>query len=168
MNVRPVLALVLAAAATGLTACSTAPATPKAAAPAPSPSWPRLSCSLAAPSVVQATLGQTVNDPQEVHQDPVTVCTYLQKNNKYAVVVRFQTNADEAIFTAGKSSLTNNKQKVQDITGFQDEAYASTVTAAGTTTNTLAARKGTVLMVVTSTASVDQEKALETKVMSSL
>jgi hypothetical protein len=167
MNVRPGLALVLAAAAAALTACSTAPATPKAA-PVATPSWPRLSCSLAAPSAVSSALGQQVKDPQEVHQDPVTVCTYLQTNNKYAVVVRFQTNADETIFNAGKSSLTNNKQAVKDISGFQDQAYASTVTAAGTTTNTLAARRGKVLMVVTSTATVDQEKALETQVMGSL
>jgi hypothetical protein len=165
MNTRPALAIVLAAAAVTLAACSSAPKSDAAAAPS-HPAWPRVNCASKAPtSMVGGTLGMQLSDPQEVHQDPVTVCTYLLKSKTNAVVLRFQTGADQTIFASGRTGYASG---TTDIPGFQDAAYSNVATAGTVTTNTLAAIKGTVEVVVTSTASVDQEKTLEQQLFAAL
>jgi hypothetical protein len=170
MNTRPgsaiVLATALASAAISLAACGAA-ANPTAAPTAGSPTpWPRVTCAQTAPaSVVGQALGLSVADPQETHQDPVTVCTYLVKSKNDAVVLRFQTGANQDVFASGKSGYATG---TTDVTGFQDGAYSSVAKANNITTNTLAAIKGTVEIVVTSTATIDQEKALETQLFTTL
>ncbi len=170
MNTRPgsaiVLATALASAAISLAGCGTvanSSAAPNAGSHTP---WPRVSCAETAPaSVVGPALGLSVADPQESHQDPVTVCTYLIKSKNDAVVLRFQTGANQDVFASGKSGYASG---TTDVAGFQDGAYSSVAKANNVTTNTLAALKGTVEIVVTSTATLDQEKALETQLFASV
>jgi hypothetical protein len=163
MNPRPALA-VLAAAAT-LTACAAAPQQPSAAS---SPRTPPVRCSVAPAATVSSALALQVDAPKEINNDPVTVCTYLPKARSYAVVLRFQTDVTPAVFAAGKSGNLGSQGVAAPLPGFQDEAYSGTSTGGGVTTNTLAARKGSVEIVVTSTATVDQEKALVSKLFAAL
>ncbi len=163
MNRRTGWAIALAVAATGLAGCSSLAEPANSTSPttaAAMPSWPRVSCSVASPNVVGAALNIPVDAPTEVHNDPVTVCTYVQKSKANAVVVRFQTAVDASIFASSKSGVIGGSKPPQDIPNFADGAYSSSVTSQGVTTNTLAAWKGTIAITVTSTASVDQEKAL--------
>lgn len=155
MNLRP--ALVLAAAtlsAAGLAACSTAPDTPAAG---PTHTAPLIGCGYASAATVGKALGMQLQEPKETDQSPVTVCTYLAKEKSDAVVVRFQTEVSPTIFAETKRGFTG---AVAEINGLADEAFTATMTGGKTATNSVAARKGSVAVVVTSTASVDKEKAL--------
>jgi hypothetical protein len=163
MNTRPVLATVLATATITLAACSSSKTS---ASPTPSPTqWPRMSCSQAPTSTVGAALGVDLNPPQELHQDPVTVCTYVLKSKANAVVLRFQTGSDAKTFASGRSGYVGG---TTDVPGFQDEAFSSVQASGSSTVNTVAARKGSVAIVVTSTASIAQEKALEQQLFATL
>ena len=57
-----------------------------------------------------------------------------------------------------------------DFPGFGDEAYTNTISVSnlGITTNTLVARKGKVELLVSSSASFEQEKSLEQKLFDAL
>jgi hypothetical protein len=148
----------LGTAALVLTGCGAAPSTPVAA---PTPSYPMYSCSVVPATTVGSVLGQMVKDPKQTSNPPATVCTYLPSSAKgYAVVLRLQGAVTPAIFAAEQAGAAGMNPDTVAYPGLVDEAYANTLTAAGTTTHTLAARKGTVEVAITTTATLDQAKAL--------
>jgi hypothetical protein len=161
----------LLAGAAVLAGCGTSPSPQAGGSPVPMPSWERISCSVAPTGTVAGSLGlapDALDAPQETHNDPVTVCTFLQKSRASAVVVRLQSGVDATIFAGSKSGVTTGGQQATDISGLGDAAYSSTSTSGGTTMNTVAAWKGTVSITVTSTASVDKEKALVRQLLANL
>jgi hypothetical protein len=119
-------------------------------------------CAVAPASLIYSTLGRTVGDPQEQDNGTVTVCTYTGGGT---TIVRFDTATDPGSFATEKQGFAPQGMQTVDIAGFGDEAYSAVLSAAGITTNTVVVRKGSVEVLVTSSASIDQEKALAQKLL---
>lgn len=154
MNLRPALVLAaVAISAAGLAGCSTA-ASPDTM---PTHTAPLIGCGYAPAAKVGKALDMDLQEPKETDQSPVTVCTYLVKKKSDAVVVRFQTEVDAKTFTETQRGFTG---AVAQLDGLGDQAFTATMSGGKTATNSVAARQGSVAVVVTSTASIAKEKAL--------
>ena len=125
------------------------------------------SCALVPASLVNSTLGTQVGDPDETNNSPVIVCNYSSTDSS-SVLVRFQINNDAAGFARGKQGFTDSGQATVDIAGFQDEAFSSSMGTGLSAVNSLVARKGSVEVMVVSSASTDKEKALIQKIFDAL
>jgi hypothetical protein len=119
-------------------------------------------CAVAPASLINSALGRTVGDPEEQDNGTVTVCTYTGGGT---TIVRFDTATDAGSFATEKQGFAPQGMQTVDISGFGDEAYSAVLSAAGITTNTVVVRKGSVEVLVTSSASIDQEKALAQKLL---
>jgi hypothetical protein len=85
------------------------------------------------------------------------------------VVVRLYTGVTAASFATEKPTNGQNGQSVSDVPGFQDEAFStSTTDAHGIVINLLAARKGSLEILVVAQASVEAEKTLEQQIFAHL
>ena len=116
-------------------------------------------CSRVPPSLIQSTLGLTVGKQQPVIEGPVAVCAYT---GKYEVLVRYQINETATQFGQDKKSMASLRQTVAAVTGLGDGAFSARVRPGSPVSNTLAARKGSVAIFITSPASLVDERALMT------
>jgi hypothetical protein len=126
------------------------------------------SCALAPQQMVRAALGGTVGQPSQTinHTSVATVvvCKYGSVGSN-EVTIRFQTNENAATFAQAKNNFAANGQSTKTITGFEDEAYVSTISlTSNLAVTTLVARKGTLEIEVAALASLRSEEALEAKI----
>lgn len=126
------------------------------------------SCGVAPASLVSSTLGVTVGEPQETDNGRVVTCLYAPGADSSAVTVRFQTGTGAAEFTAGRQGFASTNQPTTDVPGFADEAYSSTLGSGAMAVNTLVARRGELEILVSSSASIDAEKALIQRLLDAL
>ncbi|GIH07095.1 hypothetical protein Rhe02_51620 [Rhizocola hellebori] len=92
-------------------------------------------------------------------------CNYVAPEVGLASI-HFEKMPTTAEFNAVKSGHSVGGRKVTDLSGLGDQAFSSVLTtAAGIDTNTIGARKGTLLLVITSRASLDKEKAFAAKLL---
>jgi hypothetical protein len=129
------------------------------------------SCDMVPASVVQQTLGLAVQEPSVQVNDTVLVCTYSPSpGSSGTVILRIDTASSLESFKATKDTYPDHNMQTTDYPGFGDEAYTNTISTPnlGITTNTLVTRKGAVEVQVSSSASFEQEKALEQKVFDAL
>jgi hypothetical protein len=165
-----------ALAAVLLTGCgpdSASPNGPASGAGGGTPTGPnqpaaRPTCDLAPASLVNATLGTHVSDPEAQNLNKVVVCRYKPTSGTGSVVVRIQTDMSPQTFATSRSLSDTNGIPTSDLPGFQDNAYTSVLKAGSIVTNTLVALKGTVEILVSSPASFDAEKNLETQLFAKL
>ncbi|TWP50770.1 hypothetical protein FKR81_19400 [Lentzea tibetensis] len=125
-----------------------------------------LSCAKAPASLVGETLGLTLAAPKETINENVAVCQYT--GGPSVTTVRFQAGTDTARFAQGKSRLAEHGQTAVDLPGFQDEAYTSTRKSGSAEQNTVTARKGSVEILVTSSAGLDAERKLVAELFAKL
>jgi hypothetical protein len=137
---------------------STAPADGTVASKEPS-------CALAPPSLIKSALGLDVGAPTSATNPPVVGCTYPGERS---VIVRFQSGEDASSFTRGRQGFERTGQPTTDVAGFQDQAYTASTEFGDIVSTTLVARRGPVEILVTSTATLDQEKALLTTLFTAL
>jgi hypothetical protein len=127
-------------------------------------------CAVASASLVRSTLGLTVGEPEEtrVVRDAV-LCVYRGgAGGGGSVTMNIELDQTADVFAQRRATLRTSSQATQDLAGFQDEAFTATMVSLGVTYNTLAARKGSVTIQVTSRASVDRTKAFEEAVFAKL
>jgi ABC-type glycerol-3-phosphate transport system substrate-binding protein len=117
-------------------------------------------CASAPASLVNSVLGTHFTDPEEQTIEAVVVCTY---KGDHTMIVRVQTDTTADSFATEKQTFTASGQPTTDVAGFGDEAYSSSLSAAGITTNTLVTRKGSTEILVSSMLDLDQMKKLEEK-----
>jgi hypothetical protein len=132
------------------------------------PAAAALSCDLAPASLVNSTLGTNVGAPTVQTLDNVVVCTYTATSGIGTVIIRIQTDRQPADFVTARGQSDAQGIATTDLPGFEDKAYTSQIKALDIVTNTVVALKGTVEILVTSKASFDQEKALETALFAKL
>jgi hypothetical protein len=128
-------------------------------------------CDLAPPSLLKSMLGLDVAAPSANDNGSVLVCTYPPAPGaSKTALVRFDTDSSAARFKTTRDGYAPQNMQTADFPGFADEAYTNTISVSnlGITTNTLVARKGKVELLVSSSASFDQEKALEQKLFDAL
>jgi hypothetical protein len=119
----------------------------------------KIYCSRVPPSLIWSTLGLAVGKQQPVIEGPVAVCAYT---GKYEVLVRFQINENATQFSQDKKSMAGLHQAVATVNDLGDSAFSATMRASSPVSNTLAARKGSVAIFITSPASLVDERALMT------
>jgi len=130
------------------------------------------SCDMAPTSLVKSQLGLDVGAPAATDNGgSVLVCTYPPAPGaSKTVIVRIDTGSSAAQFKTTRDGYTPQNMQTTDFPGFGDEAYTNTISVSnlGITTNTLVARKGKVELLVSSSASFEQEKSLEQKLFDAL
>jgi len=123
------------------------------------------SCDWAPASLINSTLGTHVGEAQAQNLNKVVVCRYTPTaGSTGSVVLRIQTDMSAADFTAARANSDANNIPTANFPGFVDDAYTSTLKAGSIVTNTVVARKGTVEILVSSPASFEQEKNLESQI----
>ncbi len=115
------------------------------------------------PETMKAELGIT-------YQAPATTATAKERNCNYfsgegIAGVHFQIIPSAADFNAIKVGMSVGGRTVADISGLGDEAFSSVLAAAGGNQNTVGARKGTFVVILTSRASLDKEQAFVAKLL---
>jgi hypothetical protein len=113
-------------------------------------------------SLVNPALGTDLADPVQNAAGNATVCQF-NGTKAGAVMIRVQTDDTAAGFAAERTTFDKSGQPTKDIAGFGDEAYANTkhMPLGLPDVNTLVARKGQVEILVSASASIAREQALE-------
>lgn len=132
------------------------------------PAAVKASCDLAPASMVNAALGTHVVDPQVQDLNTVVVCRYSPSSGTGSVVLRMQTDMSPTAFKQARGVSDANGIATSDLPGFADDAYTSVLKAGSIVTNTVVALKGTVEILVSSPASFEAEKALESQLFAKL
>jgi hypothetical protein len=123
-------------------------------------------CDIAPASLIQQTLGIQVGAPAATDNESVEMCNYPPApGSTGSVIVRWDTASSADQFKITRDGYATQNMQTADYPGFGDQAYTSTISAIGITTNTLDVRKGSVEIQVSSSASFDQEKALLQKLL---
>jgi hypothetical protein len=161
MNFRVPLAGLCAGALLLAAGCGTDSKTPTAAPPSP----PALRCDKAPQSTVATALGITINPVTETDQVPVTVCTYPLASGQGVVVLRFQSVVDAGRFAEIRKGFASS---TSDLAGYHDEAFTASTGTGAAAINSVAARKGSVAIVITAPAALDKEKTLVDQLFSGL
>ena len=123
-------------------------------------------CEKAPEEVVGAALQLNLKHPKQTVNDTVVVCQY--EGGGVTTTVRFQSGSDAAAFAKGRQGFVDSGQRVDELGGFFDEAYTSTLGAGEVVQNTLVARKDDIEVLVTSGANFEQEKKLVTELFGRL
>jgi hypothetical protein len=119
--------------------------------PTPTPAGVSIGCALAPASEVSAALGISASNPSTTNNSPVTICTYPG-----GALVRFQTGEDAASFAVGEAGFGQHGESVSDVSGLGDAAYSSSIAGS----NTLVTLKGSLEILITSSASLANERVL--------
>ena len=127
-------------------------------------------CSVVPLEVVNRTLKRELTGPvQDTRQGGVT-CTYPAAKGGgggAADQVQLNSNADKASMDVIRNGLQQANNKVSEIKGYGDEAFASSVFSYATINN-FAVRKGKVSVVIISTAEYDQLEDLMKAILAKL
>jgi PBP1b-binding outer membrane lipoprotein LpoB len=148
-------ALVVSGCSSTPSTSSNGPGNPPAGAKPKQPT-----CAQAPASLINSVVGTHFTDPEEQTIENVVVCTYKGDHN---MIIRVQTDSDATTFATEKNSFAASGLTTTDVAGFADEAYTSSISALGITTNTLVARKGSTEINASSQLDLDQLKKLEEK-----
>lgn len=163
--------IAVAATCAALAACTTTSSgTPAPGGTAASPSAESTSapvagsyCAKAPSGVVGSALGVRAGQLKVWLEGPVTVCSYI---GEAEVIVRYQVGESATSFAAQRSSMPH--QRITTMSGLGDGAFFARYAAGTTTSDTLAAREGSVAVFITSPAAVGPERTLMTKLLAAL
>jgi hypothetical protein len=133
----------------------------------PAPSVVVRSCSVAPAGLVGAVLGVPTTGPQQFDLGRgVIQCLYASQVDKPAVL-RFYSNVDAASFATLEAAASGHGQAVTNIR-FEDQAFTSTSTGRGLTLTVLYGRRGSLVILVVSSASLGAEETLETQIFATV
>lgn len=124
-----------------------------------------VACELVPASLVNSALGTDLGAPVQTIAGNATACEF--KGMKAgAAEIRIQTGDNATAFAAGRKTFDGADQRTMGYAGFGDEAYTNTkhMPMGLPDVNTLVARQGSVEILVSSTASIAAERALEQQV----
>ena len=111
-------------------------------------------------AAISSTLGITYGDLIQNNTAKERNCNYAPSSVETGLAaVSFQIMAGAGDFAGVKAGFSAGRT-VTSISGLGDEAFSSALNAGPSPKNTVAARKGVLLILVSSFATVDKEKAL--------
>jgi hypothetical protein len=116
-------------------------------------------------ATIKTELGLDVKEATIEGNAPVRVCQFAPGGTTGSAIVRFQGKEDAQQFATAKQIFKDSGQPVTDVTGLGDEAYSSTLGSSKIVINTIVARKGSLEVLITSQASLEQEKAFAAKLL---
>jgi hypothetical protein len=135
---------------------ATSPASPAAAGPS------QVSCDLVPATFVNAALGTDLGAPSQSAGGNAVACQFKGAKADTAEI-RIATGGTAATFAAERQTFDSSGQPTKTYAGFGDHAFTSIqhMPLGLPSVNTLVALKGSVELLVSSTASIAAEKALE-------
>jgi hypothetical protein len=145
----------------GISQSAASPASPAASSPAAG-GQSQVGCSLVPAALVNAALGTDLGAPSQSGGGNAVACQF--KGAKAgAVEIRIATGETAAAFAAERKTFDSSGQPTRTYAGFGDQAYTSTqsMPMGMPSVNTLVALKGPVELLVSSTAGITSEDALE-------
>jgi hypothetical protein len=147
---------IVAAGLAGLVAAScSSPATTKGVAI--KPTIDQGLCKLVSPSVVATALETSVSSPTTLSHDSATQCLYRALTTPdTAVLIRYDTNTNSSTFLKSEAIFERKGFKLGPITDLGDQAYYFSKQAGQDTLTTVVLRQGTLQLLVTGNASLDQ------------
>ena len=155
--------------ATGASHGTAESATTATAADSPgvtAPSVPGPACTVASAALVSSKLGVTLTGPNLDQGPAATICTYDNPSNQpQSATVQVTKGATTASFASGRRGFASHGETVTDVVGLGNEAYSATLSVANITNTTMVARKGSVEVLITTTAPADRVPALMTAVL---
>jgi hypothetical protein len=121
----------------------------------------KASCDVVPASLVNAALGTDFGAATQESVGNAVACQYLG-GKAGAGVIRIQTDATEATFTAERQGFDNTSQPTTTYPGLGDEAFSNVkhMPLGLPDVNTLVARHGSVEVLVTSSAGIAAEQTL--------
>ena len=147
---------------TGTSQSAASAAAPAASSPAAAAGPSQVSCAMVPAALVNAALGTDLGAPSQSAGANAIACQF--KGAKAGTVeIRIATGDTAAAFAAERKTFDSSGQPTRTYAGFGDQAYISTqhMPLGLPSVNTLVAREGPVELLVSSTASITAEKALE-------
>jgi len=153
-----------ASSSSSQTAASAAASAPAASSAAPAAAAP-VSCDLVPAALVNGALGTDLGAPSQSDGANAVACQF--KGAKAgAVEIRIATGETAAAFATERTTFDSSGQATKAYAGFGDQAYTSTqkMPLGLPDVNTLVALKGSVEILVSSSASISAEQALEEQV----
>lgn len=116
-------------------------------------------CELITPAEVEAITGNSVGTPGSVLQSDTTDCIYGAANPSHRVAISYTTSATASSFTKKRDAIVKLGSSVSTVPEIGEQAFVYSHTVGGTTTTTVVARQGAV-MVTGTAATADQVEAL--------
>jgi hypothetical protein len=133
----------------------------------PAPGVVVRSCGVAPAGLVGAVLGVPTSGPHQFDLGRgVIQCLYASQVDKPAVL-RFYNNVDAASFAALEAAASGHGQAVTNIR-FEGQAFTSTSTGRGLTLTVLYGRRGSLVILVVSSASLGAEETLEKQIFAAV
>ncbi len=127
------------------------------------------SCALVPPSVIASTMDLELGAPTESFSADGIHCNYTPVDpDDPTIIVEFRTGQDHATFVAYRQANAVIGEDESEVGGVGDEAYVRTGQFDALVSNTLVARKGDALFIVTAPVSVEQCIALAQAVLGTL
>jgi hypothetical protein len=139
---------------------------PPVAVPGPASAKPLPSCALLPPAEVAAALGlDKLEVPDADIRGLVTTCTYAGEGTAARVNLRFEMGASAATLAAARAELEGAGQRVGDVSGVGDRAFAAT---GADGRRTLTFLVGPVQVAIGSTDPLTRQKKLAARVVERL
>ena len=118
-------------------------------------------CRLIAPSVVATVLETSMSFPETLTHGNSTECVYEStKGTGQAVLIRYDTHSSESSFTRSERNFERRGMQLGPVLHLGDKAYYFSEPAGHTTVTTVAIVKGSLQVLVSGTAQVDQIGAI--------
>jgi hypothetical protein len=152
----------------GVSQSTTSPASSAAGSPAAA-GQSQVSCDLVPATLVNTALGTDLGPPSQTTGGNAIACQF--KGAKAGTVeIRIATGETAAAFTAERKTFDSSGQSTKTYVDFGNQAYTSTqkMPLGMPSVNTLVTLKGSVELLVSSTASITSEDALEQKLFAKI
>lgn len=145
---------------------TTAAASPTVTAPSALGGPP---CTVATAALVSEKLGFKLSAPNVDRGPAATVCTYDNPTvQSQSATVQLQYQVTPASFAQGREGFSSHGEQVAAVAGLGDEAYSASLSVANITNSTLVARKGSIEVLITTTAPADRLPALMTSILAAV
>lgn len=125
------------------------------------------SCALVPAALVSEHLGMAVQEPAASRSGTFAICKF-DSADRNQIVVRIQSPATAGDFAKDKAGFARGDAPVADVPGVGDEAFSAAVTFFGKTTNSFAARKGDVVVLISAKVPIDKIRSLTTAILAML
>lgn len=126
-------------------------------------------CALVPPPLIASTLGMELSEPTASFSAEEVHCTYQPvADGGLTIQVQFRLAQDQASFATFRTESGTPGVETMDLAGVGDEAYYSSSEFGDVVTNTVTARKGTVVFILGAPTPLDEVKALVQQVLAKL
>lgn len=126
-------------------------------------------CGLASPSLIDATLGLKMHEPIASFSADEVHCDYRPVDDDGpAIVVQFLLGHDHESFAAYRLEIEDPSEPSADLSGVGDEAFYRRSVFDAFVTHVVAARKGSVVLLVNAPSSLDEVRDLMVQVLAQL